>query len=119
MESLKEKLLFVIVIIVAVLILGFTYYFLCVKEVVYYTQIDNTKIEQVSASDDMKYQYTLDCYNANGKNREIQFKTSRELKEEAFLMLEVINATGVHSWKEVQYDELPSKVQEKYSEILQ
>ena len=114
MEDLKEKLSFVLVIIVAVLILGLAYYFLCVKEVVYYTQIDNTKIEKVSATDDMTYQYTLDCYNENGKKKEIQFKTSRELREDAYLMLEVINATGVHAWKEVQYDELPSTVQEKY-----
>ena len=115
MEDLKEKLSFVLVIIVAVVILGLAYYFFCVKEVVYYTQIDNTKIEKVSATDEMIYQYTLDCYNENGKKKEIQFKTSRELREDAYLMLEVINATGVHSWEEVQFNELPSKVQEQYT----
>lgn len=116
MEDLKEKLPFIISIIVAVLILGFAYYFLCVKEVIYYTQIDNTKIEKISATDEMQYEYTLDCYNENGKKKEIKFKTSRELREDAYLMLEVLNATGVHSWKEVQYNELPSKVQTQYSE---
>ena len=91
MEDLKENLQFVLVIIIAILILVSVYYLLCVKQVVYYTQIDNTKIEQVSASDEMKYQYTLDCYNENGKKKEMKFKTSRELREDAYLMLEVIN----------------------------
>ena len=62
----------------------------------------------------MKYQYTLDCYNENGKKRELKFKTSRELKEDAFLKLEV-KTFGVHSWEEVQYNELPEKVQANYT----
>ena len=57
----------------------------------------------------MKYEYTLDSYNENGKKKEIKFKTSRELKEDAYLMLEV-RILGVHSWKEVQVNELPEKV---------
>ena len=81
---------------------------------IYYTQIDNTKIEKVSSSDNMKYEYTLDCYNENGKKRELKFKTSRELKEDAFLKLEV-KTFGVHSWEEVQYHELPEKVQTNYT----
>ena len=43
-----------------------------------------------------------------------EFKTSRELKEDAFLKLEV-KTLGVHSWEEVQYDELPKKVQTNYT----
>ena len=62
----------------------------------------------------MKYEYTLDCYNENGKKRELKFKTSRELKEDAFLKLEV-KTFGVHSWEEVQYNELPEKVQTNYT----
>ena len=114
MEDLKEKISFIVLIIIAVIVLGSAYYFLCIKEVVYYTQVDNTKIEQISASDEMKYQYILESYNENGKKKEIQFKTSRELREDAYLKLEIINFSGVHSWEEVQFDELPSKVQEKY-----
>ena len=62
----------------------------------------------------MKYEYTLDCYNETGKKRELKFKTSRELKEDAFLKLEV-KTFGVHSWEEVQYNELPEKVQANYT----
>lgn len=50
----------------------------------------------------------------NGKKKEIKFKTSRELREEAYLKLEVM-ATGVHAWEEVQYDELPDKVKTNYA----
>ena len=62
----------------------------------------------------IEYKYTLECYNEKGKKKELKFKTSRELKEDAFLKLEV-KTLGVHSWKEVQYDELPKKVQTNYT----
>ena len=114
MESLKEKLPMIIAVVVAIAICVATLYFFENYESVYYTQIDNTKIEKLSSTDDMKYEYTLDCYNENGKKKELKFKTSRELKEYAFLKLEV-KTLGVHSWEEVQYDELPEKVQTNYT----
>lgn len=115
MENVKEKLPMIIATIVAVVIGAIVFYFLENYESVYYTRIDNTKIEKISTSDEMKYEYILDCYNEKGKKKEIKFKTSRELKEDAFLMLEV-KTFGVHSWKEVQYNELPEKVQVNYEE---
>lgn len=115
MESLKEKLPMIIVILIAVAICGIAIYFMEFSEAIYYTQIDNNKIEKISSSDDMKYQYTLKCYNENGKEKELTFKTSRELKEDAYLKLEVKMITGVHSWEEVQYNELPNKVKESYA----
>lgn len=115
MESLKEKIPMFIMVLVAIAIGGLTIYFVEFKSFTYYTQIDNTKIEQVSATDNMKYQYTLDCYNENGKKKEITFRTSRELRENAYLKLKVLAITGVNNWEEVQFDELPDKVQENYN----
>lgn len=113
MENLKEKLpMIIITTIITIAICFIAIYFLENYKSVYYTQIDNSKIEKISNTDDMKYEYTLDSYNEDGKKKEIKFKTSRELKESAYLMLEV-RTFGVHSWKEVQEDELPNKVQEK------
>ena len=109
MDSIKEKIPMIIAVIVAIAICGIAFYFLENYESVYYTQIDNTKIQSISATDEMKYEYTLDCYNENGNKKEIKFKTSRELREDAYLMLEV-RTFGVHSWKEVQANELPEKV---------
>ncbi len=114
MENIKEKLPIILFIIVAIAILGGAYYFMEYYEVNFYTQVDNTKVEKLSTTDDMKYEYTLDCYNEKGSKKEIKFKTSRELREDAFLKLE-LRITGVHSWEEVQENELPERVIEKYS----
>ena len=107
MEDIKEKIPMIIAVIVAIVICVGAFYFLESYEKVYYTQIDNTKIQGISATDDMKYEYTIDCYNENGKKK--------ELKENAYLMLEV-RSIGVHTWKEVQYNELPEKVKANYTE---
>ena len=110
MEDFKEKLPIVIAVIIVIALAVGAYYFLVVHKEQYYIQIDNTKIEEVSGSDDMKYQYTLTAYNKNGKSKEIQFKTSRELREDAYLELDVMQIRGVVDWKEVQQDELPEDV---------
>ena len=62
----------------------------------------------------MRYEYTLDAYNEKGNSKEVTFKTSRELKDNAYLKLDVMLTRGVKSWEEVQFDELPDKVQEQY-----
>ena len=115
MEELKEKVPMLLAILLAMVVCGLAYYFLEYHQSVYYTQVNNTKIERISASDDMKFEYTLDCYNEKGKKKEISFKTSRELREDAYLMLE-LTVIGVHAWKEVGYEELPEKVKVNYSE---
>lgn len=82
MESLKEKIPMIIAVVVAIAICVAILYFFENYESAYFTQIDNTKIEKLSSTDDMKYKYTLECYNEKGKKKELKFKTSRELKEE-------------------------------------
>lgn len=67
MENLKEKLPMVIAVIVAIAVCVAALYFFENYNSIYYTQIDNTKVEKLSSSDDMKYEYTLDCYNEKGK----------------------------------------------------
>lgn len=42
----------------------------------------------------MIYKYTLTCYDAEGHSREISFKTSRILKEDAFILLETMPLRG-------------------------
>ena len=110
MEDFKEKIPIIIAVIIVIALMIGAYYFLCIHKSLYYTQIDNTKIEELSGNDDMKYQYTLMAYSKNGKEKEIQFKTSRELREDAYLELEVMSIRGVSNWKEVQKEELPEAV---------
>ena len=73
MEDFKEKLPIIIAVIIVIALIVGAYYFLVVHKDQYYTQIDNTKIEEVSGSDDMKYEYTLTAYNKNGKEKESIF----------------------------------------------
>ena len=110
MEDFKEKLPIIIAVIIVVALIVGAYYFLVIHKDLYYTQIDNTKIQEESGSDDMKYQYTLTAYNKNGKEKEVQFKTSRELREGAYLELDVMQMRGVVNWREVQVDDLPEDV---------
>lgn len=110
MEDFKEKLLVVIAVIIVIALIVCAYYFLLVHKDLYYTKIDNTKIEEISSADDMKYQYTLIAYNKNGKEKEVQFKTSRELREGAYLELDLMQLRGVVNWREVQVTELPDEV---------
>ncbi len=110
MEDFKEKIPMIIAVIIVIALMIGTYYFLFVHKTVYYTKIDNTKIEELSGDEDMRYQYTLTAYNKNGKEKEIQFKTSRELREGAYLELDVMQMRGVVNWKEVQQEELPDDV---------
>ncbi len=79
---------------------------------IYYTKIDNEQKSELPANRDMEYEYRLDSYDEKGKKRTLKFETSRELREDAYLMLEV-KSTGVHKWEEVQFDELPAAAQEK------
>ena len=53
------------------------------------------------------YKYTLVAYGANGKERDIEFETSRILTDRAYLCLKVAPIRGVVSWVEIQYGEMP------------
>ena len=91
----------------------------------YYSQIDNSKVEQVdvkggviSLKGNLPYSYTLLSYDENGSEKEITFGTSRELRDGAFIRLTFMPIRGVLDWSEVQYDELPTAVQNHYAAPL-
>lgn len=114
MDGIKGKIAVAIGIIIFILFLYGIYYLLVIQNSEYYTQIDNSKVESLSTTDNMKYQYTLTAYDEKGKKKEVTFKTNRELREDAYLKLEVMLTRGVTNWEEVQFDEMPKEVQEKY-----
>lgn len=120
------KKIVLIVIIVFVLILGTGFYgmfFLGMGSTYYYTQIDNTKFTEnssggvvdLSGGGGLENIYTLTAYDDNGKEREIVFGSSRQLREGAFIRLTVFSMRGVTDWEEVQTEELPERVREIYS----
>lgn len=88
----------------------------------YYTQIDNRRMEEVHSrggvidfKGGLPYSYTLLSYDEKGKEKEITFGTSKELREGAFLHLTVKPVRGVLDWAEVSYEELPPAVQKRYT----
>lgn len=127
MEGIKMKMKKITELSVfAVMIAGFICF--CIwflsgaGSIYYYSQIDNSKIEQaeskggvINFNGSMDYSYTLFSYNEDGKGKDITFGTSKELKEGAFIRLTVMPVRGVLEWKEVQYDELPAAVQGNYA----
>lgn len=84
----------------------------------YYTQIDNGRTEEleptggvIDPTGGMSLRYTLPAYDEQGNEREISFGTERQLREAAYLKLEVEPIRGVVGWEEVQFDEIPQKAQ--------
>jgi uncharacterized protein (TIGR01655 family) len=123
--GMKRKLTIGIAAVVILIVgfIGFCMWFLSgTGSTYYYSQIDNSKIEQtesksgvINFSGSMDYSYTLFSYDENGKGKDITFGTSKELKEGAFIRLTVMPIRGVLEWKEVQYEELPAAVQSNYA----
>ena len=121
MSKSVRKILIALVAVVIVVAGGVTFFAFSGSSSIYYTQIDNSKVEKNSSNGgviDLKgnlpYLYTLAAYDENGGEKEVIFGTSKELKEGAFIRLEVMPIRGVISWSEVQYDELPTAVQDNY-----
>lgn len=90
----------------------------------YYTKIDNSRLEQaeteqgvinLGGSGGLACSYTLPAYDKNGREKELTFGASRELREGAYICLTVMPVRGVLEWCEVQYEELPEAVQKHYT----
>lgn len=75
----------------------------------FYTQVDNSSMRIVESDDEMDCEYRLAAYNEQGERIDATFLTSRKLKENAYLMLDVKPFRGVVSWEEVQPDDVPSQ----------
>lgn len=119
---MKKKILFGIGVVFLIVICFGVFLLSGAGSTYYYSQIDNSKIEQTESAGgvinfegSMDFSYTLRCYDEDGNEKDITFGTSRELKEDAFIRLTVMPIRGVLEWIEVQYDELPAVVQKEYS----
>lgn len=113
MESVKGKIFAGIGIVLIIAVFFVVFWLLFYQESTYYTRVDNEKVHMLD-SGNMRYEYTLESYSKTGKSKEVTFKTSRELKNGAYLKLDVMLTRGVRSWEEVEFNELPNKVQEHY-----
>lgn len=112
MDEIKEKTLELFGIIAFIAICFVVIYVLFYQSTDYYVKVDNTKLKALS-EEDMKFEYTLDGYNSKGRLKKLTFKTSRKLKEGAYLKLEVMYVRGVINWEEVTFKQIPTKAQTK------
>ena len=81
-----------------------------------YTQVDNSKVEQIEPdkgiiklNGGMSYKYSLPAYTEDGAEVNVVFGT-----EGRYLKLQERPIQGVIGWQEVRFDELPPVVQEAY-----
>ena len=84
----------------------------------YYTQVDNARTEELESrggvidpTGGMSLLYRLPAYDEQGNGREVSFGTERQLREGAYLKVEVEPIRGVVGWEEVSFDELPQEAQ--------
>ncbi len=106
-----KKIPIVMIIILFILIIICIYDCLFSKSKMYYTKVTNKEVE-VSNN---KYEYNLLMYDKNGMGKRIAFKSSRLLKENAYLKIKYYSISRVNIWEEIDFSKLPSKVKEKYS----
>lgn len=85
----------------------------------YYVKIDNACITEnestggvINLGSSEPYLYDLEAVNEFGDRAKIEFGASRELRQDAFLRLELQPIRGVVSWYEVSPDDLPPEVAE-------
>lgn len=85
----------------------------------YYVKVDNACISKnesgggvVNLGSGEPYLYKLKAINATGDRAEIEFGAYRELRQDAFLKLDLQPIRGVVGWSEVSEDALPAKVAE-------
>ncbi|PFL21459.1 hypothetical protein COJ07_10630 [Bacillus cereus] len=59
------------------------------------------------------YEYKLNGFDKDGKEKELEFNAQKNLRKDAFLRVYHSDKKGVSAWEEVKKDELPAKVKEK------
>ena len=123
---MKKNLMIIIIVaisIITILFLG-AWFLFNGKDTYYYTQIDQTQMTEnekagqggvIDFTGGMRYLYTLTCYDDKGGEKEFTFGANRELRNEAYLKLTVRPVQGVVAWEEVQYNDMPDLVKEKYT----
>ena len=112
----KKKIGIVLVIAVLAIIFMTVAFLTTQTNTDYSTQIDNRWVTDIAPHCAMNHKYTLVGYDDSGNAKDITFETSKVLTDDAYLCLKVAPIRGVVTWAEVQFDELPSAVQEKYNE---
>ncbi|KOP68176.1 hypothetical protein AMS62_25195 [Bacillus sp. FJAT-18019] len=82
----------------------------------YYVQInqDGKKVEDKLDSGEkyVYYEYTLEGFDSNGKEKELSFTAGNELRKDAYLRV-YVKGNEVSSYQEVESGELPEQAKQK------
>lgn len=99
-----KKLLLVGIPILAVLVaLGVAYHFVVDTDTAarWYVQVDNARVQPPGEDSD-----------EDGCRHDVEFKATRQLRDDAYLELRTMPFRGVISWAEVQPEEMPEPARE-------
>lgn len=77
---------------------------------IYYTMISDSGIQDNNG----RYDYELTAYDKKGKEKKLEFSAGKQLREGAYIQLNYTRVRGVTYWEEVDFEELPEAVQQKY-----
>lgn len=82
----------------------------------YYVQITQDGKEMEDKSDSgqkyVSYEYTLQGFDSNGKEKSLTFTAGKELRKDAYLRI-YVKGDGVSSYQEVKASELPELAKQK------
>ncbi|WP_136604042.1 YxeA family protein [Paenibacillus dokdonensis] len=85
----------------------------------YYVQIQDGKKMEDKTNDGKKYiyyEYTLEGFDKNGKEKTVTFTANKELRKEAYLSV-YMKGDKAGSYQEVQTSELPDQAKQKLEEL--
>lgn len=111
----RRKIIGTIFILICIIICCVVFFSLQSKD--YYTRISNQYCNDMGSEDGygLKYKYTLKAYDAEGKDKEISFKTKETLDDNIYIQITYMPFRGVTRWGEISYEKLPEAVQANYN----
>lgn len=76
----------------------------------FYAKVRDPQVKELSSKEEMKYEYTLEAFNVQGKEKKLTFKSVDPLNNGEYLKIEVLS-TGVHHFDRISYADIPARAQ--------
>lgn len=106
-----------LIVFVAVLVALMTVDFNRINKDTYYVHVTTDgEVEENKLSTGeiaKRYWYELPSYDDSGKEQTLKFSAAKNLRQNAYLKVYVKGGTEVSSYDEIQFEEIPTKAQEK------
>ena len=79
-----------------------------------YNEVEETELDSGQVA--QRYWYELPAFDKNGEMIVVELSADKELRIDAYLMLYIKKENEVTSYKEVEWEDIPVKAQEKLEE---